>query len=288
MISIIIITYNRELLLKKAVDSILTQDIGEKFEIIIVDNGSGDKAAESIAKEYRDKARIVRVKARTSLSACKESGVATARGEIIAFLDDDCVAEESWLKNIQGSIQDYDFIAGPVLAPADIKFPRWWRNSLNWLVGINPDPGKKFPPLGSNVAFKKNVFRMTGSGKNYSLLPYAEDRLRIAELLKAGFSMGLNPDMLVYHHIPLARLKIAYLIQRSYNEGAASAALERNPKAVMVNILSLMINPLRLIILRDSNYFFRIISSLSYLFNLIIPGFQRHRNQNHTHIFYPG
>ena len=287
MISVIIITYNRKLLLGKTVDSILAQDSGGKFEIIIVDNGSEDRTTEYIRKEYGEKVKLSRAPARTGLAACKESGVAMAQGEIIAFIDDDCLAAESWLKNIKESMRNYDFLAGPVLAPAGTKFPWWWRSSLNWLVGINPAPGKKFPPLGSNIAFKKSVFGITGSGTERLLLPYAEDRIRVARLLDAGYTMGLAPDMTVYHYIPPERLKIVYLIKRSYKEGVASAALERNLKTVIINALGLLINPARLTLFRDINYFFRLIANLSYLFNLIIPSFQRHRNQNGNCISYP-
>ncbi|MDD2927751.1 MAG: glycosyltransferase family 2 protein [Candidatus Omnitrophica bacterium] len=287
MISVIIITYNRKFLLKKTIASILALDIGERFEVVIIDNGSCDGTAEHVLEEYRGKVKLIRNKTRTSLSACKELGVSTARGEIIAFIDDDCLASENWLKNIRKALPDYDFLAGPVLPSADIKFPWWWRNSLNWLIGINLKPDKKFPPLGSNIVFKKNVFKAGSLKDNNLLLPYAEDRIRIAKLLNAGFSMGINQGMIVYHHVPLARLKITYLIQRSYNEGLASAVLERSPKTALLNMLGLMINPLRLILFVDSNYFFRIIANLSYLFNLIIPGSQRHRNQNHSCISCP-
>ncbi|MDD5518397.1 MAG: glycosyltransferase [Candidatus Omnitrophota bacterium] len=287
MISVIIITYNRKLLLEKTVDSILTQNAGEKFEIVIVDNGSSDGTAEYVRKKYPEKVKLIRNKNRISLSACKELGVSTAGGEITAFIDDDCVASENWLKNIKKALPDYDFLAGPVLALADTRFPWWWKNSLDWLIGINPKPDKKFPPLGSNIAFKKSVFNASGLKDNNLLLPYAEDRIRIAKLLNAGFSMCINQGMIVYHYIPLKRLEIAYLIKRSYNEGLASSVLERNPKTAILNILGLIINPLRLILFIDINYFFRIIANLSYLFNLIIPGFQRHRNQNHSCISCP-
>ena len=287
MISVIIITYNRKLLLKKTVNSILAQDTGEKFEIVIVDNGSCDGTAEYVRKEYPGKVKLIQNKTRISLLDCKKLGVSTARGEITAFIDDDCAASVDWLKNIKKGLTGYDFLAGPVLALADIEFPWWWKNSLNWLIGINPKPDKKFPPLGSNIAFKRNVFNAGNLKNNNLLLPYAEDRIRIAKLLNAGFSMGIKQDMIVYHHIPLERLKIAYLLKRSYNEGLASSVLESNPKVIIANALSLVINPLRLIFFADINYFFRLITSLSYMFNLIIPGFQRHHNQNRTYISYP-
>ncbi|MFA4989825.1 MAG: glycosyltransferase family 2 protein [Candidatus Omnitrophota bacterium] len=287
MISVIIVTYNRKLLLKKTINSILAQDAAEKFEIVIVDNGSCDGTTEYVRNEYSGKVKLIQNKTRISLAACKELGVSTARGEITAFIDDDCAASDGWLKNIKEGLAGYDFLAGPVLAPADIKFPWWWKNSLNWLIGINPKPDKKFPPLGSNIAFKKNVFNAHNLKSNNLLLPYAEDRIRIVKLIHAGFSMGINQGMTVYHYLPVKRLRIAYLLKRSYNEGLASSAWERNPKEIIANALSLVINPLRLIFFADINYFFRIIANLSYLFNLLIPGFRKHHNQNRTYTSYP-
>jgi hypothetical protein len=201
--------------------------------------------------------------------------VQASRGDIIAFIDDDCLASKNWLKDIDNYLQDYDFVGGAVLPNPTAKFPWWWQNSLNWLIGINPEPNRKFLPLGSNLAFKKNVLdkmseinqiKPTGT---YQYLPYREDYYRVKKALDSGFSMGINKDMIVYHDIPKARFTIAYLLKRSYNEGCAWLNYERCFKNFIFSFFILPVHFVRLLISLDINYFFRMITSISYIINYI-------------------
>lgn len=90
-VSVIIRTYNRAHLLKRAISSVLTQSYGD-FEAIIVDDGSVDNT-ESIIKEFNDD-RIIFIKQKHSGAVVAANrGIKIARGQFIAFLDDD----DEWL-----------------------------------------------------------------------------------------------------------------------------------------------------------------------------------------------
>jgi len=67
----------------------------DRFEVIVVDNGASPRAAESMAA--LPGARMVREE-RPSSYAARNRGVAEARGEVIAFTDDDCVPAPDWLE----------------------------------------------------------------------------------------------------------------------------------------------------------------------------------------------
>ncbi len=205
------------------------------------------------------------------LNTCKKLGMQNASGEIAVFIDDDCIASNNWLNTIERSIADYDFIGGAVLPVSNTQFPRWWNSSLNWLIGINPNPTDKFPPLGSNIAFKKNVLQKLEeiNNKGSSLLPYIEDYYRVKQALKNGLSLKVVPDMLVYHHIPRERLKIKYLIKRSYAEGKARAGFDKNISLLFISLIKLFINPIKFILFLDINYLFQAIVNISYIFNYI-------------------
>lgn len=98
MISVIMLTYNRENLVSRAIESILAQTY-KNFEFIIVDNGSTDKSG-SIADAYAKKDARIRVIHRTrgNIGAGRNSGLDAARGEYVTFIDDDDWAEPDFLE----------------------------------------------------------------------------------------------------------------------------------------------------------------------------------------------
>ncbi len=270
-ISVIIVTFNRRPLLKSCLESILHQESYKDYEIIVIDNGSTDGTDNLVEATFKESVKYIRNSGRIPLNTCKNLGIQNASGEIIAFIDDDCIAPNNWLDTIEKSIADYDFIGGAVLPILNTRFPQWWNNSLNWLIGINPNPTGKFPPLGSNIAFKKDALKELNkeNNKNSGLLPYVEDYYRVKQALKTGLSLKVIPGMLVYHHIPTERLKIKYLIKRSYAEGKAWGDYDKNIALLFISLIKLFINPVRFIVFLNINYLFLAIVNISYIFNFL-------------------
>ena len=106
MISIIMLTYNREALVSRAVESVLAQTCRD-FELIIVDNGSTDKSGE-IADTYAARDPRVRVvhRERGSIGAGRNTGLDAAQGEYITFIDDDDWVEPDFLAFLQRLLED--------------------------------------------------------------------------------------------------------------------------------------------------------------------------------------
>ena len=98
MISVIMLTYNREQLVGRAIESILAQTF-RNFEFIIVDNGSTDRSGQ-IADEYAARNGRIRVihRERGSIGAGRNTGLDSAKGEYIAFIDDDDVPDADFLE----------------------------------------------------------------------------------------------------------------------------------------------------------------------------------------------
>ena len=96
-ISVIMLTHNRETMVSRAIESILSQTLAD-FEYIIVDNGSTDKSGE-IADEYAACDSRIQVIHRTegNIGAGRNTGLDAATGEYIAFVDDDDYAEPDFL-----------------------------------------------------------------------------------------------------------------------------------------------------------------------------------------------
>lgn len=98
MISVIMLTYNRENMVSRAIESILRQTYRD-FEFIIVDNGSTDHSGQ-IADAYADRDRRIRVihREQGNIGAGRNTGLDAARGEYITFIDDDDWAEPDFLE----------------------------------------------------------------------------------------------------------------------------------------------------------------------------------------------
>lgn len=91
LVSVIVTTYNRSALLARAVDSVLAQT-HEELEIVVVDDGSSDDTADVVAERFGGEPRVVYVQqANGGLSSARNRGLAVAKGDVIAFLDDDDV-----------------------------------------------------------------------------------------------------------------------------------------------------------------------------------------------------
>ena len=104
-ISVIIPTYNRKNLIKRAIESVLSQTL-KPHEIIVVDDGSTDNTYDAI-KEYPIK--YIQQK-NQGVSSARNRGIKSAKGNVIAFLDSDDVWLEKKLE-LQSKlhIQDYPF-----------------------------------------------------------------------------------------------------------------------------------------------------------------------------------
>ena len=87
-VSLIITTYNRAGLLPRAVNSVLGQTF-QDYELIIVDDCSTDSTPEVVRSFSDPRIRSFRHEVNRGLSATRNTGIANARGEYIAFLDDD-------------------------------------------------------------------------------------------------------------------------------------------------------------------------------------------------------
>ncbi len=97
-VSVIIVNYNGESVLNKALQSLygLSQ---QPLEVVVVDNGSTDASLElirSFAKAYR-RLHLVEAQRNCGVAGGRNIGVEVAKGEILAFLDADGRALESWL-----------------------------------------------------------------------------------------------------------------------------------------------------------------------------------------------
>lgn len=97
MISVIMLTYNREHLVERAIGSVLVQDF-QDWELILVDNGSTDRSGEICDRYARWDPRVrVLHKEKGSIGSGRNAGLEFAAGEYVAFIDDDDWCEPDFL-----------------------------------------------------------------------------------------------------------------------------------------------------------------------------------------------
>jgi glycosyltransferase involved in cell wall biosynthesis len=174
-VSIILPTRNRAGELRGAADSVLRQTFAE-WECLVVDDGSSDgtpEVARELAREDR-RVRAVRRDPGGSLGAARNAGLAVARGELVAFLDDD----DRWLPGklaLQTHLLEEDADAAMAFGRVELfgdaegvwpRRPAPRRPTLRELLASN------FIPLSTVVARRRAVERAGGFAENF---PVSED-----------------------------------------------------------------------------------------------------------------
>jgi FkbM family methyltransferase len=198
-ISVIITTYNRADMLKKAIQSVLNQNYGD-YELLILDNDSTDNT-ERVVKNFMESGKIKYIKHKQlNISQARNLGIEKSTGEYIAFLDDD----DEWLPNKLAS-QISVFNAGDgraalvygAFALADeagkismIHKPRLKGQILEHLL-LQRDP---FTGSASNPMIKKDVFNSIGK---YNEKVLTGEDLELYLRIAAEFNIEFTNELVV-------------------------------------------------------------------------------------------
>ncbi len=97
--SFIIPSYNSCKTLSKTVNSLLNQ-MGEMFEVIIVDSSDDEIEKKAVGKLESDCVRVIALNKKTIPAQSRNIGAAAANGELLCFIDSDVVLDQDWLKEI--------------------------------------------------------------------------------------------------------------------------------------------------------------------------------------------
>jgi len=221
--SIIVATRDRAQSLQASLDSLLTLKYPE-FEIIVVDNAPSTTAtADLVQTRYGQEPRIRYVREdRPGLGNAHNRGLQEVRGEIVAFTDDDIVADRYWLAElVKGfeAAENVGAVTGLVFT-AELETPAqlWFEQSAGWSsrqgkrvydLNHNRPPSPFYPyscgmiGTGANMAFRASVLREMG-GFDAALGPGApalggEDLAAYFEVLVRGYRIVYEPSAIVRH-----------------------------------------------------------------------------------------
>lgn len=127
--SVVIPLYNKGPYIKRTLDSVLMQTIGD-YEVVIVDDGSADEGPGLVANYSDPRIRLVSQE-NCGVSAARNRGIAEARGEWIAFLDADDTWKPDYLQNVAGLIDKFPDAGAYatayeiIMADGRIKYPEF-------------------------------------------------------------------------------------------------------------------------------------------------------------------
>jgi glycosyltransferase involved in cell wall biosynthesis len=164
--SVIVCIYNGERTLKQALNSLAKQNYPkEKYEIILVNDGSGDESEKiclSFIKENIDKNPIIRYvrQENKGLSSARNLGIVLSKGEIVAFIDQDAVADINWIKNLAYEFdvdQDLMVIGGKT----EILNDQCWFANLIFMINYKTYDNQ-IAIIGTNMAYRKEIFKKVG------------------------------------------------------------------------------------------------------------------------------
>jgi GT2 family glycosyltransferase len=223
LVSVVVASYNGARTLEACLDSLMELNY-PACEVILVDDGSTDGTPEIAAR--CPKVRYVRHQTNQGLSAARNTGTKAARGEIVAFTDSDCRADEDWLYYLVGDLSNSRFagIGGHNLLPPEDS---WVAAAVMVSPGgpthvmLTDRLAEHIP--GCNMAFYK--WALDEIGGFDPLFRKAGDDVDVCwRLQQRGYKLGFSPAGFVWHY---RRSTVLEYLKQQQGYGEAEALLVR-------------------------------------------------------------
>jgi GT2 family glycosyltransferase len=239
-ISVVVCAFTTERLpvLEEALDSLRAQTLQAKQLILVVDH-SPELLAEA-QRRWPD-VEIVANRERQGLSGARNTGVSVASGDVVAFLDDDAVAQPGWLAALLEPYSDPEVIGvGGRTDPGwATSRPHWFPTEFDWVIGCTytgRNPGAVRNLLGGNASYRRTLFENAGFAQHigrssqYRRPLACEDTefcIRVNQAQPKGVFLYADRAVIV-HKVPPAREKFAYFRTRCFAEGVSKGLVTQS------------------------------------------------------------
>jgi glucosyl-dolichyl phosphate glucuronosyltransferase len=235
ILSVNISTYNRSKHCQQAIKSVIHQVTRTSYEIIVIDNGTKSTTKKMIQKLQSKFSNIHYYQTRiTGLAHARNLGWKKARGEYIAYLDDDAIASPDWIKSIDIFITKHPKVAifgGLYTSSNQDEIPRWIPAELTSKIL----PGKKDRSInlglewlnGTNIIIKKSLLKKLDGfdeslGVNAGKRAYGEETDLQIRASNAGILVWYSPKIKVEHFFATEKQNIIYLLKNQFIHGQNS------------------------------------------------------------------
>jgi glucosyl-dolichyl phosphate glucuronosyltransferase len=175
------------------------------------------------------------------LSGGKNTGVSAARGDVVAFLDDDAMAEAEWLSVLAAGYDDPAVagVGGLTLPLWGGDVPRWFPEEFAWVVGCTYRGMVKGPIrnlMGGNASFRRAVFDVAGGfrsgiGRAAGTRPLGCEETEFCIRLRQAVPETVllyDDGAVIWHRVPAERARFAYFRSRCYAEGLSKAMVTQS------------------------------------------------------------
>jgi GT2 family glycosyltransferase len=217
-----------------AVESLHQQSCQVDEVVVVIDHNPAllDRARRELSVAHAVANRHAR-----GLSGARNTGIETATGDVLAFLDDDAVAEPGWLEALLARYRDPRVISvgGAVLPRWEDGRPPGLPEEFDWVVGCSyrgmpVGAGPVRNPIGASMSFRRDVFDAIGGFTDgigrVGGRPVGCEETELCIRVGNAFSDVLilyEPAARVHHRVPPARTSWRYFAARCFNEGISKA-----------------------------------------------------------------
>ncbi len=216
-LSIVIPSYNSKAWLPLCLNSIREQAERPDVEVIVVDSSEADITP--FLQERFPFVTPIHLKERAFPGTARTAGIARAQGEVIAFIDTDCEANDTWIHNIIESQKNgKNVVGGPVANGTVRSFVGTAEYLLEFseMVPTMPEGDVRFIPT-CNISFKKSVFDKIGKIEDTIK---GSDALFCRKIKLLGESIYFHHGITVKHH---NRMSLKSVLKNQYEIGFGGA-----------------------------------------------------------------
>src|SRR5213593_111993 len=220
-ISIVVCSYNGARTISDCFEGLQRLEY-PNFEVIVVDDGSHDRTA-ALARAYGF--RVISTENR-GLASARNTGLAAATGEIVAYIDDDAYPDPHWLTYLAATFRNTTHVGvgGPNLAPpGDGVVAECVANAPGGPVHVLLSDGEAEHLPGCNMAFRRECLEAVG-GFDPQFRTAGDDVDVCWRLQERGWTLGFSPAAMVWHH---RRNSLRTYWKQQIGYGRAEAMLER-------------------------------------------------------------
>lgn len=234
-VSVIVCTYNREDVLSQCLDAIAAQIAGKRdCELIIINNNSHDNT-QQIAEQFtldHDGVSLF-FEEKQGLSNARNLGVSVAKGDHVAFIDDDTIVDPDWLDIALAIIKNHspDIFGGPVYPIMNGTEPVWFKQEYG-TRGDMGDTGwiRKGHIVGTNLFIRRELIQTYGGfnpelGMKGDAIGYHEETEIVKRAFREARKVFYSRDLIVRDLLPKYKLSILFYMAEKFMIGYQSVGI---------------------------------------------------------------